>query len=137
MTEFYTIDAVITVRFQVEGWHHWPDAPEHRAYLGRDHRHMFHVEVSVPVAEDDREIEFHDLLDFARIRFGGGQMGGQSCEMMARDLCRRVTVRYDRPATVRVFEDGEVGATVSSLPKGLDLVPPTSWRAIGTEEAAE
>jgi hypothetical protein len=107
------MNAEIVVRFTVEGFHQWSGAPAHRAYLGTPHRHLFHVEAAIEVTADDREIEFHDFLDFCRQAFTGGNMGGQSCEMMARGLVKQITHRYEgRCVTVSVFEDGEVGARV-------------------------
>jgi hypothetical protein len=102
------------IRFAVEGWHRWPDAPPHRAYLAETHRHLFHVEVRLEVFHDDREVEYHDLLDFCREAFPGGDMGTSSCEMMAHALLQKVEENYPgRTITVSVFEDGEVGAIIS------------------------
>ena len=115
-------DAEIIVRFTSEGWHHYPDAPMERAYLAYLHRHLFHVEASIEVLHDDREIEFHDFLDFCRAAFPTGRLGAQSCEMLARDLANKITLQWsDRRVIVSVFEDGEVGARVSvkaSPPEG-------------------
>lgn len=107
----------IEVHFQVEGWHNWEGAPTHRAYLATTHRHLFYVTASVEVRQDDREIEFHDFLDFCKENFKGGQLGGQSCEMMARGLLEKITARFEgRAVIVKVFEDGEVGAVVNYWP---------------------
>ena len=108
--------AIITVRFTRQGFHRWPSAPQHRAYLAQRHRHLFHVECSMAVAHDDRDVEFHDMLDFCRGAFVGGEMGDWSCELMARTLAKEIARRYGRAATVAVFEDGEVGATVTEAP---------------------
>lgn len=104
----------IFVRFQVPGFHHWPNPTLGREYLGKRHRHLFHVEVRMSVDHDDREVEFHDLLDFARHAFAGGELGGQSCEMMARALGKETARRFGRAVQVSVSEDGEVGAVVLS-----------------------
>ena len=104
--------STIFVRFQVPGFHHWPEPTSERAYLGQRHRHLFHVEVRMEVGHDDREVEFHDLLDFARAQFPGGELGGQSCEMMARQLGKEIARRFGRAIEVTVSEDGEVGAVV-------------------------
>ena len=107
--------ATIWVRFTAEGWHHWPGAPEHRAYLGVSHRHLFHVRVEVPVSHDQRDIEFHDLLDTARELWGDGDHQGRSCETLARELgealVRLLPVAW---VEVEVSEDGEAGATVKA-----------------------
>ena len=111
MTE---LPAIIWVKHQAPGFHNWPDAPINRDYLAARHRHVFHVEVHISVAHDDREVEFHDLLDFVREAFPGGELGAQSCEMMARDLGKKIALRFGRACEVSVSEDGGVGSTVPS-----------------------
>lgn len=106
--------STIFVRFQVPGFHRWPCATTHegREYLAAKHRHLFHVEVRMAVEHDDREVEFHDLLDTARALFPGGDMGARSCEHMARELGNEIARIYGRAVEVSVVEDGEVGAVV-------------------------
>jgi len=102
------------VRFQVEGQHHWPQAPKERAYLRYMHRHLFHVEVTMTVGHQEREVEYHDLLDFCKESFGGGEMGPKSCETMALELLEKLCKKYPgRQYVVSIFEDGENGAVVS------------------------
>lgn len=112
--------ATIHIRFSQPGWHFWPGAPKHRAYLGVEHRHLFNVEVSMAVTHDDREIEFHDVRDVAAAGFAelgtNGHMGGKSCEHMARLLGAKLASTYDRRVTVTVWEDDEFGATVEAAP---------------------
>lgn len=110
--------ATIRVRWQREGWHFWANAPEHRAYLGRRHRHVFHVEVALSVNHDDRDVEFHDLMDFTKKCWPveGSDLGGLSCEMIARSIGRETARRYGRAVTVQVWEDGECGAEVTVTP---------------------
>lgn len=110
--------AKIHVRFQHAGFHCWPDAPPHRAYLRDPHRHLFKVEVSTWVRHDERDIEFHDLqeqaADWFANSFNEGEAGGRSCETMARSLGERLCAHYEhrRVFEVTVWEDGECGATV-------------------------
>jgi hypothetical protein len=107
-----TNKAEIFVRFSFPGFHHWESAPEHRSYLASRHRHLFGVEVRCSVNNDDREIEFHDLLDQAKSFFSESERGNQSCEMMARALGEFLASCYQRPFTVSVTEDNECGAQV-------------------------
>lgn len=101
------------VRFRVPGWHRWPDASTERAYLALSHRHLFHLEIRLEVFHDEREVEYHDLLDFCKGAFPGGDLGSQSCETMARTLAQQTAARYPgRLVEVHCFEDGEVGAIV-------------------------
>jgi hypothetical protein len=105
----------VVVTFTAEGLHRWPRAPAHRAYLAAHHRHLFHVRVEVAVGHSDREIECHDLRDFCLGAFGGGDLGSQSCEMMAEDLAQKITPRFgERRVMVEVMEDGEVGGRFQS-----------------------
>jgi len=106
----------IFVRFTAPGFHHWAGASGERSYLAQPHRHLFNVEARVAVSHDDREIEFHDLLDFARAQFGEGDFGESSCERLARKLAKKMARRYGRACCVSVSEDGEVGATYSVEP---------------------
>jgi hypothetical protein len=115
-------DATIFVRFIAPGFHCWTGAPEgERSYLADRHRHLFHVEVRMKVAHDDREVEFHDLLDEARAIFTedlshDSDYGSQSCEMLGRTLGKHLAMQYKRPVTVIVSEDGECGAQVEVIP---------------------
>jgi hypothetical protein len=102
----------IFVRFTAEGFHRWSDAPEHREYLTHLHRHLFYVEVRCNVTHDDREIEFHDLLDAAKALFKSIDMSEKSCEQMARNLGEELAKQYHRSFTVEVSEDKECGAKV-------------------------
>lgn len=103
----------IFVRFTEPGWHRWPAAPDSRAYLRDSHRHLFHYEVSMLVTHDERDVEFHDLIDAARSYVHLGDLGARSCETIARDLLGDLHGEYpDRHVIVTVSEDGECGATV-------------------------
>lgn len=111
------IQRFITVRFQKEGFHYWPKPSEKRAYLGHSHRHLFYVEVSLEVFQNDREVEFHDFLDFCKAGFEGGEMGAQSCETMSETLLNKIAAQYpERQIKVSIFEDGEVGAGLYFIP---------------------
>jgi hypothetical protein len=113
----------IFVRFTAEGFHSWSGAPQHRTYLANLHRHLFYVEVRCNVTHDDREIEFHDLLDKAKELFKSIDMSEKSCEQMARDLGNSLVQEYDRTFTVEVSEDNECGAKVVVEPTEPTLTP--------------
>ena len=113
----------VWVRFQREGWHNWPDAPESRAYLRASHRHMFWYEVRVNISGLglNRSLEFHDLLDYCRNMTEGPKLGANSCEMLAAGLAHSVhqwlqNTRVDAVGViVTVSEDNECGATVAIM----------------------
>lgn len=105
----------IWVEFRHAGLHCWPGAPEHRAYLRTPHRHLFHVTVFTEVKHDDREIEFHDLLEQSKSIFEKSfdELPIQrSCETMARRLHGWLVSLHGRDFKVSVSEDGECGAIV-------------------------
>ena len=110
--------ATVWITFTRPGFHNWPDArtilPE-RGYLSSRHRHLFHVKITAPVTHDDRDIEFHDLRDYAESWWpADGEMGSASCEHIAHALAVHVLTRWHNVAwiEVSVSEDGECGATV-------------------------
>jgi hypothetical protein len=104
---------VISVKFSSVGYHNWPDAPLHRAYLRALHRHVFGIEVKCFVTHDDRQIEFHDLLGAATLFWPPNDIfGAKSCEMLARDLGSKLRNENYPVVSVTVSEDGESAATV-------------------------
>jgi hypothetical protein len=119
-------EARIWVAFTHPRLHRWPEAPRTRQYLAALHRHLFHVRVSTTVLHDDRELEFHDLLDEARDSFIRQTDTAMSCEAMARELAESMCRRYDRAFTVEVSEDGECGAVVEAKKKA-PAVKPRPW----------
>jgi hypothetical protein len=106
------------------GWHAWPGAPASRAYLATSHRHLFHVRVEAEVGHDDRELEFHDLLDRVNRALPPERLGPQSCEMIARNIAAAVGDTWPgRVIRATVSEDGECGATVTIRGKRETLAP--------------
>jgi len=116
----------IKVSFPVIGFHHWEGATGKREYLKHSHRHRFIFTVVIEVFENDREIEFHDFLEFCKnevlsirsMENPSGEpvnFGGKSCEQIAKDLAERIEQNYGncRDLMVEVSEDGETSAIYS------------------------
>ncbi len=105
----------IVVRFDLEGLHSWPDAPEEYIYLASSHKHFFHFEIHIPV-DNSRQLEFIDVR--ARLLYEveslfGGDFGTNSCEMLAIVVAEVVYRIYEiLPYRVAVYEDQFVGAEV-------------------------
>lgn len=110
------ITRTVTVNWTQVGWHRWPEAEGERHYLALTHRHLFHYTVEMEVEHNDREVEFHDLLDFARqvAPTPDVHLGRMSCEDMAEQVIDKLLARYgrERDMSVTVSEDDEVGATL-------------------------
>lgn len=106
----------IWVTHREPGFHNWPDAPEGREYLAADHRHLFGFRVEMAVAHDNREVEFHDLIDHVAELAPAVILAGGSCEMMAQRMGDELVGAYDRQVEVTVDEDGEAGATITMTP---------------------
>ena len=105
-------------RITFEGVHAWgsqpPDAP--RRYLSTPHRHLFHVEVAIPVSHGDRQVEILELgrqvrtlvgMTYPMTSDGDIDFGDRSCEHIAEMLAYKL---QPFPQYVRVFEDNENGA---------------------------
>jgi NTP pyrophosphatase (non-canonical NTP hydrolase) len=127
----------INVGTTMSGFHRWPNAPPHRAYLGLRHQHTFWFEVEVPVSQADRDIEFHDQREKLEViltaMFPKGEFGDKSCEQIALDILKRMpeaisatagedpqhfsTVRRDALSTVNSKNGGLHLATVCGSTK--------------------
>ena len=115
----------IEVTFQKEGLHKYPAAltdPKLKdvEFLGYPHRHMFHFRVRVSVTHNDRDIEFILFKrELENLYQGTLNIDFQSCEMLAEDLTRYITLHYPgREVEVGVSEDGENGAIIQHQPMG-------------------
>lgn len=113
----------IWVRFTLPGLHKWAAATPNRKYLAAAHRHVFFFEVGLEVLHHDREVEFHDLQEFALTCVKGlavGEVGGildfgaRSCEALAHGIGAILASRYRRDCCVAVWEDNECGARVTT-----------------------
>lgn len=110
----------VVSRFRAPGFHCWPGAPDDFAYLRNNHRHEFHVTVSVEVDDPNRQIEFIRFKTQLQLLFNsigvsigvdGPQFGARSCEMLADELCHKIRLLYNyHVSTIEVSEDGENGA---------------------------
>lgn len=97
----------------IEGFHRWPNASPRRRFLAALHRHIFRIETSFAVADDDREIEIFDaqerVEEFLTRKFGRPcRFGDLSCEAIARTILEETGA-----VRVEVREDGFGGAVVS------------------------
>ena len=114
----------IKVRTDFEGFHFYPGASKidpRIAFLEKEHRHIFKVEVKISVSHLDRELEFFlvkwALQDFIK----DGRMNHKSCEMIASDILQNHLIpKYgsDRYYEIVVSEDNESDGIVEHIPAG-------------------
>jgi hypothetical protein len=109
---------MIWVTFQRKGLHRYPQAataPELNdvSYLGNEHRHLFKFKVSIEVNHADREIEFHQFLNWLESLYDGTlSLDYRSCEMISDELADAIRKEYsDRKLIIDISEDGECGCT--------------------------
>ena len=111
----------ILVRAMLTAMHHWPGAPDSRAYLRDSHRHNFLVTVGVGVNESDRELEMHDLqeklmgiLESIPQMDDSGQLdfGSMSCEQIGDEILKRMPEAIN----AQVNEDELHGAVAFPMP---------------------
>ena len=109
---------MIWVTFQKSGIHHFPAAATDQRYsdveyLGYPHRHLFKFKVSIEVEHNDREIEFHQFLNWLQSLYDEGTLNltNKSCEMISDDLADHIKKKYsERRFSIDVSEDGECGS---------------------------
>ena len=108
---------MIAVTFQKPGVHQYPAAPDDVQYLRAPHRHLFKFKVKIQVWHDDREIEFHQFLNWVEGLYSGEQslsLNNSSCEMISDSLAANIQSRYPyRLLQIEVWEDGECGSVSS------------------------
>jgi hypothetical protein len=110
----------IWVKFQKVGFHYYEAAGvdinlSDVSYLANRHRHLFKFNVKIEVFHDDREIEFHQFLNYCEEAFSTSMIdiSHKSVEMLADDLHNHIKIRYSgRDIIIDVSEDGECGCSV-------------------------
>lgn len=113
-----TITKTVIATYSLVGYHRWPNAPEPRKYLSSKHRHLFGLRLEVNVKDSDREIEFHDVVDWLQKQWTHGHdFGASSCEAIAEELIARFVADFGDDLAggwvgAEVWEDGENGVAV-------------------------
>jgi len=112
------IRTYVQIKFVVEGWHAWKDAPIEVDSLKPRHRHLFVIRAKIPVSHDDRQLEFFLVKNFLQEallkRFPKGEFRSFSCEFLAKFVLEDIMVNYGikKDITVSVSEDDENSAIV-------------------------
>jgi hypothetical protein len=109
----------IYVTFQRAGFHKYPAAAtdpklQDVSYLGERHRHLFKFIVQIEIRHNDRELEFHQVLNYCESLLGAQvEIDFKSVEMLADDLYLALADKYPgRNMKITVSEDGECGCVI-------------------------
>jgi len=109
----------IWVTWQRAGFHFYPQANMDPRltdvkYLGARHRHLFKFKVFIEVTHNDRDLEFHQVLNFCESLFESNiDINSKSVEMLADDIYDHLSIEYpNRGMTIEVSEDGECGCSI-------------------------
>lgn len=114
-----TTQTNIIVKFTIEGFHYWKDAPKEVAFLRDNHRHIFHFRLEKAVSHSDRDIEIIMfgrqvkawLQDSFSTHCGSWlEFGPMSCEMIGEKLLKNFDLEL-----AEVNEDNENGAIVYKI----------------------
>src|ERR1035437_4733684 len=102
----------IWVTFQRAGFHRYPDAASNLqlqdvAYLGDKHRHLFKFNIQLEIFHNDRELEFHQVLNYCESLFDSTiDIDYKSVEMLADDVYVQLASKYPgRKIKINVSED--------------------------------
>jgi len=111
---------MIWVTFQKVGFHKYPAAATDPSladvsYLGNKHRHLFKFNIQIEIFHNDRELEFHQFLNYCESLFDTNQIDidYKSVEMLSDDIYVKLADRYPgRDMIISVSEDGECGCLI-------------------------
>ena len=114
-----TAQRKIWVTFQKAGFHRYPAAGEDPrladvSYLTHKHRHLFKFRVEIEIFHNDRELEFHQVLNYCESLYQNQlDIDYKSVEMLADDLYMHLVAKYpERCIAIEVSEDGECGCRI-------------------------
>ena len=110
----------VWVTFKKAGFHKYPAAAtdpnlQDVSYLGMRHRHLFGFKVQIEIFHNDRELEFHQVLNYCESLFTTQaiEIDYKSVEMLADDLYVKLSEKYpNRCMKIEVDEDGECGCQI-------------------------
>jgi hypothetical protein len=105
----------VIIQFEIEGFHHYPNAPKEVEFLSFNHRHTFKVKCGYKVEDLNREKEIFICRDIVKkylIDFYGSpcQFKNRSCEMIAQEILEQFN--EDDMIFCEVWEEETGGARI-------------------------
>lgn len=107
--------STVIVKFEIEGFHHYPSPPTQVMFLKSNHRHTFKIKAGYEVTDLNREIEIFiardELITYLYESFGVPcQFEAMSCEMIAKEIIE--FAKYDKMIWCEVWEESTGGARI-------------------------
>ena len=111
----FKMKKTVIIQFEIEGFHHYPNAPKEVEFLSYNHRHTFKVKCGYKVEDLNREKEifiYRDIVKKYLIKQYGNpsQFKNMSCEMIAEEILKQYT--KDDMIWCEVWEEETGGAKV-------------------------
>jgi len=83
----------VIIQFEIEGFHHYPNAPKEVKFLSSNHRHTFLIKAGYKVSNLNREKEIFICRDQVKEYLGEAfgipcEFGKMSCEMIAKEILK-------------------------------------------------
>ena len=81
----------VIIKFNIDGFHNYPNAPEQVNFLFFKHRHTFQIKAGYKVIDLNREREIFicrdEVINYLNESFGVPcEFGAMSCEMIANEI---------------------------------------------------
>jgi hypothetical protein len=113
--KFNQMKKTVIIQFEIEGFHHYPNAPKEVEFLSFNHRHTFKVKCGYKVEDLNREKEIFICRDIVKkylIDFYGSpcQFKNRSCEMIAQEILEQFN--EDDMIFCEVWEEETGGARI-------------------------
>lgn len=82
---------IIIIQLEIEGFHHYPNAPQEVEFLSFNHRHTFKLKAGYKVSDLNREKEIFlcrdEVREYLNESYGYPcQFKNMSCEMIAKEV---------------------------------------------------
>tara|TARA_R110000787_G_scaffold70091_1_gene155795 strand:- start:5558 stop:5935 length:378 start_codon:yes stop_codon:yes gene_type:complete len=111
----FKMKKTVIVQFEIEGFHHYPNAPKEVIFLAHNHRHTFKIKCGYEVSDMNREKEIFIQINIVKKHlidtFGTPcYFNAMSCEMIAHDIMKEF--KQDNMIWCEVWEEETGGAKV-------------------------
>jgi len=113
--ELFRMKKTVITKFEIDGFHHYPNAPKEVDFLSYNHRHTFKIKCGYQVEDLNREKEIfiyrNKVNKFLFNKYGMPcEFENMSCEMIAKEILEQY--KKDDMIFCEVWEEETGGARV-------------------------